>query len=95
MLNAEVHDISIRRRLNKYNLFGRFAKRKRLLSKGICAQLSFTKQQQTKRLLEQYSMDRRDQMELYGLILEKTEHSISAETPVKHGAGRVMIWACF
>ena len=44
MINVKIHTRTIRRRLKKYGLFGRVARRKRLLSKkNMVAQLRFAK----------------------------------------------------
>lgn len=64
MLNIKIHDSTVRKRLNKYELFGRVARRKPLLGKNKHGSTNYVCKvvfEQVTKLLEQCPLDRLDQ----------------------------------
>lgn len=93
VLNVKVHDVTIRKRLNRYGLFGRVV-RESLFSpkkkKNMPAQLRFAKFkfEQLTRLMEHCNL------EMFGHNISTNISHLDQKGLIPAGSGWVMIWVC-
>ncbi len=105
-IKVSVHDSTIRKRLGKNSIHGRFPRQKPLLTKkNTKARLTFAKKylDYPQDFLGKYSVDWWDKSWTFGrcvsrYIWRKTNrafHKKNIIPTVKHGGGSVMVWGCF
>uniref|UniRef100_A0A3Q3JS38 Transposase n=1 Tax=Monopterus albus TaxID=43700 RepID=A0A3Q3JS38_MONAL len=105
-VDVEVHASTIRKRLHKFNLHGRRARRKPLLSKrNIKARLTFARENVDKDqdFWNNVRWTDESKIELFGHqsrghVWHKPNTAFQEKNlipTVKHGGGSVMVWGCF
>lgn len=105
-IDVKVHASTIRKRLNKFALHGRCARRKPLLSKkNIRARLKFAREhlEKDQNFWNNVLWTDESKVELFGHsksrhVWRKTKTAFENKNlipTVKHGGGNVMVWGCF